>query len=418
MMYRKYQIKNDSHYLRNTFVILLYFLVSLISLREIIFSQGIITLQSEWSIPLFPGQLKQLFLDDLFSWKTYIDFGFYSDFPTGMYYKFILYLFGFFGLNGEIATKILVLFVMTSAGFFTYFFCRKLKLSHLSSVISGLFYMLTPYVFDRLSIGHVYLLLDYSLIPLILAFFLEYMKRGKIVSLIIIITLFLFSSYIESQILIFISMFFMTIFYSRSLNNFFKIFRGIVIVFFVFIFLKGHWVAILNEIQFNSINLRFGDVPITLISNLGFPLKDTIRLLGFGLNYFNETATSWKIWIILSFLLPLIVFSTLIFAPYDKRTIIFIILSLIGITLASGIYSILGDTWPFLLEVVPYLRIFRDINKPIPLVCLSYAVLLGLFHHKMKKIIYLKFFGENNFCRKVLINISLWLVLILVIFFF
>jgi len=58
---------------------------------------------------------------------------------------------------------------------------------------------------------------------------------------------------------------------------------------------------------------------------------------------------------------------------------------IVGIMLSSAASGVLGSSWVWLLEYILPLRVFRDPTKAIFLVCIGYAVLLGILCDSMQK---------------------------------
>jgi len=78
----------------------------------------------------------------------------------------------------EIIQKIILSLVLFLPGFFMYKLA-KLFLPMKWAVLSGVFFMLNPYVYERFLAGHWYVLLGYAFFPLLVKFFLEFLEKSN-----------------------------------------------------------------------------------------------------------------------------------------------------------------------------------------------------------------------------------------------
>jgi len=95
--------------------------------------------------------------------------------PANLPITILVKLFSF-ALPLEIIQKIILSLILFLPGFFMY----KLAKSFLPmkwAVLSGIFYMLNPYVYERFLAGHWYVLLGYAFFPLLVKFFLEFLEK-------------------------------------------------------------------------------------------------------------------------------------------------------------------------------------------------------------------------------------------------
>ena len=81
-----------------------------------------------------------------------------------------------FVLPLDIIQKIILSAVLFLPGFLMYKLA-KLFLPMKWAALSGIFYMLNPYVYERFLAGHWYVLLGYAFFPLLVKFFLEFLER-------------------------------------------------------------------------------------------------------------------------------------------------------------------------------------------------------------------------------------------------
>jgi hypothetical protein len=76
----------------------------------------------------------------------------------------------------EAVTKLLILIALLIAGISTAHLCKQTSRSKIVAFSCGVFIMLNPFVFNRIFMGHIYLLFGYALMPLLLLMILRYLQ--------------------------------------------------------------------------------------------------------------------------------------------------------------------------------------------------------------------------------------------------
>lgn len=79
-------------------------------------------------------------------------------------------------LSAETIPKILIIFAIALAGISTAQLCKRISQSDTIAFSCGIFAMLNPFVFNRIFMGHIYLLFGYALIPILLILILRYIE--------------------------------------------------------------------------------------------------------------------------------------------------------------------------------------------------------------------------------------------------
>lgn len=95
-----------------------------------------------------------------------------ADFPIMVLIK----LLGFI-LPMDIIQKFILSFILFLSGFLMYRLAKKI-LPEKWAILSGIFYMVNPFVYERFLAGHWYILLGYAIFPLLVELFMEFLERG------------------------------------------------------------------------------------------------------------------------------------------------------------------------------------------------------------------------------------------------
>lgn len=158
-------------------VSILYLVVSLVTLRDVLLKPGTIGYNHDWAIAPFPSAVLQQL--DLFK-SGWTFFGLGGEIYFVGYWGHIPELvLASLGFGGDVISKSYVVVLMTASGLTFFFLLKTIGLRLGPSAVGGLIYMFTPLVFNRLAAGHIYHLFSYAWLPLLISFFVEYLKaRG------------------------------------------------------------------------------------------------------------------------------------------------------------------------------------------------------------------------------------------------
>ena len=346
-------------------------------------------MEGEWNIPPFSGQFVQLFEEDLYIWGDTMG-GFGSEHTSsGFYYKLFLYSLASLGMNGEFISKALSVFILSITGYSMFFLGRKIGLGISSSFIAGVFFMMTPEVFNRFGIGHISELLSNAILPFVIAFFIGSLTgKSRMKSLLLAATLAaVVSIQLTNYFVLAAILFLYTILYSLSKKNirdFLLILRNTSFVLIIPLLSQAYWIipfALDLSRSAEMISAELGYVPVRFLTTEGYVFKDVIRFLGTHVNYFQLEVGESSFWQLVSFLPATLAFIALIQSPRSKygfNCLFYGILVILGISLASAGKGPLGDYWSWILETIPFTRIFRSPEKWYPLLSVGLAVLLGL----------------------------------------
>ncbi|MBU3957240.1 hypothetical protein KKI19_03155 [Patescibacteria group bacterium] len=344
---------------------LLYFFVAIFFLRGILPSPGVL-IGSDWGLPINPAQMYQGFRGAFWTWTNEGDLlGRHIITLNDALFRLFLGLLSVFQVSGEWLTKGLAIFLLSAPGFSLYCLCRYLRRTPQASFLAGLFYMTTPPVFNYLSMGWIYLLLSFVLLPLGLITFEKTVKQrsvgyGVVTALIYSLVLFQLQALSWFAIVFVLSSIFVVT--SReTLKDYLKFLGFVFLLTFLF---NSYWIMpLLFEPSLQS------SISLYDFARFGIRLNslDMLRLWGSVFNFQFETALPHSL-VVFTFLLPIFAYSALILRNKNRRILFFAILSFVP----------LGIFWARqLLLFIPYSQIFRDYSRNFILSALAYSALLA-----------------------------------------
>ncbi|HID90849.1 TPA: hypothetical protein EYP44_02690, partial [Candidatus Bathyarchaeota archaeon] len=153
---------------------LMYLAISIAVLRKILWTPGAVGLRHDWPIPSDPELVGPW--EWPYTWSSH-SLGFESHHILP-FLDPLLYV--QLGLSGEAVTKALLVLLLTLSGVAMYGLCRVVGLKEAPSFVGGLFYSLTPVVFNKIVAGHVFYLMSYACSPLLLGCFAVSVHEGRI----------------------------------------------------------------------------------------------------------------------------------------------------------------------------------------------------------------------------------------------
>jgi hypothetical protein len=317
--------------------------------------------------------------------------------PLWAYFAFSQYI----GLSVISTEKILFYFLFTVSGLSMYYLTTtmlgKYKFKHLAGLISGLIYMLNPYVAIIIMPVRQISFMIYALLPLVLGIFIKGLnekRQCKFAVIAAFVMLLATSVFVDPSfvpltflpLLIYLIFFVLT---NPRLKALFSAVRFTTIFIVTWILFNLYWLipdAYFSSSELSKVANAYSSVGVQAGVQLdSAPILGAFRLLGYwGLNsgYKGDPYFVWasayqtSLLICVSFLLPFLAFILLLLKPKDKNVLFFAFFAIIGLFLVNGSYSPLGQ-WIFssipLFDVffrTPYLRFGMYVT-------LAYAFLIG-----------------------------------------
>jgi hypothetical protein len=362
-------------------LIVFFFLVfSFIVLRGTFFSSGFIGFNHDWNFPMTSLALKSFCTQSLFLWNNQYG-GYGLIYPAENLYRFLLFPFSFLGFSGLQVIDLILLCAFTFGGFFMYLLLREsFGLRFIPSVISSLFYITTPVIFNKVVSGQVPYFIAYAMSPLIIFCFIKYIRNLKASYLIVTALLLAFATIqIQFGVMLSLLMFFYAIFLAKiRLIFLFKMFLSVFIISFL---IHSFW--LIPDI-FNS----FSSVTSTLsgasnVSNLagwGTSISNALRMIGYRSPHFETLLSNYSYksaWDLFSFIIVISAFSAILFS--NKRVpLFFAIVSVITLifTTVNGPFSFVVY---YLYSKFPIFNLFREVYHLSFLIAFSYSIMLAFF---------------------------------------
>ncbi|AIJ06305.1 hypothetical protein JH146_1463 [Methanocaldococcus bathoardescens] len=319
-------------------------------------------------------------------------------------------------ISADIFQKLLLLFILFFSGFSAYSLAKKLTNSEIGSFYAGILYMVNPYTYIRIIVGHWFILFAYSLLPLGIRYFIELLenrdknsiiKATLITSLIAFNTHTLFMTFMAYGIILIIKL---------AKEKSLKLLKPVSLFAISFTMINLYWLIPLLTAKSSSLvnYITIYDLYVFAPKIDSFsPLFTLASMYGFWrptYTYAKDYLPFWEI-------LFIIIFSLSIygFISYYKNkkvgvyVISFALIWLIGLLFATGITGFFKDVFQFLFNHIFILKGMRETHKFVNLVVLSYSI-LGAFG--LKKII------ESHKSNKIKKIIMIFFILVPLIYSF
>lgn len=364
-------------------------MLAFIAIHSFLSTPGVLGLRQDWSIPPYPGQLRERFLVGVYTWN---DISSVSNtiYNTVFYYRVWEYFIAHaIHLNGELLSKILPALFMIMSAISMYYLGRILKLSPTASFIMGLFYMLTPVMYNRVIAGYHLYNFAYSLSPLLFMNVHLYLRNGRRRR---IICAGLLMGVIAVQIQFPIMWFFMIALYllvfiasQKTLISLMTSIRVFVYLVIFFLALNTHWISTLL-MSSNAHHFIQKEAPITYHEITNAPrILQAIMMIGYPHKYdpyylFSSHKLSLFVLISLIFLVGFIIGASILSRQARNRdiklfSITVLVIALFFVTAIKGPFPSL---WKILYLKIPLLSAFREVYHAMFMVAFTYSLLLGL----------------------------------------
>jgi hypothetical protein len=344
------------------------------------------------------------------------------------------YMLGQFGINSEISTKLMVLlgFALSSFSFyFSFVFLFKSKFTNanlqlkLSAILGSLFYAYNVWSVNR--VHHWYIWIAYSVLPLFFVSVIFSFKNPKNWKY-ILTSIFLWSFASSTpHMAVFYGLVFVTITIGFILNYLIKnktskrsvihLVRPVLSIIIFYSLVNMYWIypyIMASQTQMLAPNYELTDESLDLLSKESNFLN-TFRVMSYWLNSdvekFSDNSLLFSLWILASFVIPVVAFSALLLRKSIKYPLIFSSAALIVIFLAMGTqapfnYFGIAVATPILTKFV---WLFRDPDKWSFLIAFAYSFLIGIVSYK---ILIVTINTNNNYKKKIMITGSFLFLLV------
>jgi hypothetical protein len=301
----------------------------------------------------------------------------------------LMYSFLAFTFSAPIMQKILLFSILFLAGYSAH---QVVPVnSERAKLFAGLLYMLNPYTYIRIIVGHWLILFAYAVLPLALKAFIELLEkkgRKETVKFVLLLTLVGFNSHTLVIALIAIVIIFL-FWLGRSRDR--EVLRGTIFAGILFIFLNIYWLipfATANDTLINTIgdeDLAIFTPRIESFSSL-FTLASMHGFWRDGYVYAKDFFPYWQV------LFVIILFLTVhgFISHYRDGKIgtyvkAFGVIAASGLILAAGINSPFSAIFSWLFDHT-LLKGMRDSHKFVTLLVLAYSYLGALGVSEFEKV--------------------------------
>jgi hypothetical protein len=373
-------------------IVIIYSILSILSFSGYLSTEGFVGISQDWAVPSHSDQLTSKFMHSFYMWDDVSSLSAYS---SRLYYGIFEYCIALiFGLNGELFSKFLVPFLMVIAALTMFYLGKTLKFSGKTAFLMGLFYMLTPVLYNRVIAGHHLYIFAYALSPLFFLFLHKYVNSKK-VSYLLASSLVLGFSAVQIQFLF--MLFFMGLLYLfiryADLNKK-NLITSLVVLVFIAILLNSFWLFpnFLNfqtdtTTIFKGAFLDYHEIQHATKTFTAFPM------IGYNHNYdpyYLFKDNNLPVFVIYSLLsLVIVSLSGIIigFKKKENRAIVLYssLLLIFGLFFVSAVNGPLPELWEALYLNIPILAVFREVYHSMFIIAFAYILLLGVFIEGVKK---------------------------------
>lgn len=334
--------------------------------RKILISSGVI-MGGDWLFPFTIAQTQVWAKNGLYLWTNVGSLLGVAQPYMMPPIHFCFWLLSKLGLEGEVVTKGLLLFVPGFSGFTVYFWCRFLKIRVFPSLFAGFYFITTALFFNYMIMGWAFVLLSGALLPFALIPFSKSIREDK-ESYAVLAGLVYFGAFcLASQAVVWYAITFslLSFFTVRSLKEFRSAIKAFVIVFSVFFLMNGSWIAPLLAHSDGVIGQTACGTDVPLGQRLS--CLNILRLWGSLFNYQYEISFPPSLFF-LTLAPALFSYTGLLLKKKNRMVLFFAVL-----TFVPCVFFFLQKIY----YLIPFTIVIRDPSRFIILSSLAYSVLIA-----------------------------------------
>lgn len=368
----------------NHIALAIYVALSILILRDILLTEYQFGFNHDWIFPYTAYELKIYVTQAFYLWYD-SNLGTHTVYPAKYLLQYILLPCFYLGFTGASSIKILLFLIFVFSGYFMYrLVYETFKLSYIPSLISGIFYIITPVIYNKVIAGHLLFLIGYTLSPLIIIYLTKYINTNRIKYLILVGLLIAFASI---QIQFSVMLFILVTFYSFLVANanMHKIIKIILFITLIPLLIHSFWI-LPSAINFSSVTeIVVAASNTDNLNSWSTSLINAFGLIGYRSHHFSTALDNHNykdIWNFLSASLLILVFSSL-FAARGRIPFFFGIVSIVTLIFTTAASPPFGNLVTFLYSNYPIFNLFREVYHLTFLLGFSYSVMLGYTFHKI-----------------------------------
>lgn len=367
------------------------------------FKPGYLINGGDFTFPLDP---QNTFFRQLYTWGSLsnsnsIDMDASQAMPLLFPYYFFLLALNYVGFSLITIEKLYFIFIFMLAGFSMYYLTSILNFGEyrrIAILVSTVYFMFNPYTLSW-GYGNTIGFLAYGASPLILGLYIRALNSKKEsfkYAVLFGIASLLFAStnanppFVIAVIGIPITLYFFYYIFTNGINAAYKAIQYSIICLLLFILLNIWWILPmlngLSEIKTTTVG-SIGLIPPSFSVSMSFfefirafgfwgwyLTYDGVHGITFAINYIDDIGL-----LVITFLFPVLAFSTLISRQKNKFILYFALIAILGIFLSKGVNRPLGEIYYWLFNNFPGFWIFRSpYEKFGGLIVLGFAFLMGI----------------------------------------
>jgi len=341
-------------------------------------------------------------LDLMYLWQNFQAGTIWWNLTAFFSYMFFAF-FKMMGIKLFLIQRLYIYFAKVLCGFSMYYLSMSFSSENKRKIalLASLFYMLSPYLINYVS---VFVLLPYSVMPLIFGLFIRGVngKMHPLLSIVliniafwgIIINLPNYSMYAMAILFMVVYTLYNTILHKKKIwdaLNYWLLFGCVSFFLQVWYILPFY----MNLSQGGGVNETLKTVGVALsleqFGDYGWAaLVNLFRLFGGGMlggGTYNMHYQYNPVLIFISFLIPTIIFSSLLFRKNSHTNIFFYIIVLIFLFISKGVNEPFGFIHYWLVKNIPIFRSFRTTYNLSVVVAIAYSYLFGFGVMELKNFV-------------------------------
>jgi hypothetical protein len=329
----------------------------------------------ESGLPFYNPQF--LLQESSYIWSNELLGGAFPTSLAGLPFYFVLAQLSLSGIPGIVLEAGTFWLILATSSVSVYKLTFLATREQAAATVAGLFYILNPFalteIWNRLILTQMF---AYALMPLALFLYLKGIetRQTRYVAYFggsTILYSFAFSSLavgLGFWALIFLAGFALCIVYYPNRKVISTVLKVTVLDAILFFLFNAWWLAAVSTILLTP-TAQSGQSPLgpDLGTLFYFASKSTLtNVMRLMPSNWSDFATAWgqelnsPVVLLISFMIPLISYSSLLYRPYQKRVLFYSILGLGGLILANGAAPPIGGPFLFLYERLPFAVLFRN----------------------------------------------------------
>jgi hypothetical protein len=356
--------------------------VSLLANFRIVFSSGVVTAW-DWPFPPYREQITGAITENWFAWSGLDD---RTLARGGWLIAWIGQGLAVLGTGSLLLTRLYLIVPMSLAGFTFYYLIRNNRGSPVQGLVGGLFYMFSPWMYERLVGGSFADLLTYSVLPFCYLLFTKQKQsmRQAITNSILIGLVILPGDIVAYGIVILFLMLYgiVDLISTRDLRRFAAYCFSLLVIAGFLIIANAFW--IFPTFLFGGAAQATAQVPISdlVIRSTDSQLINVVRVFGTVQNFYPQVVMENQAlsgpWLFAGFLVASLAFFAVVLEPRNKTVVFSAALATGSIFLATGLNPPLGGIYLWAFLHVPFFQAFREPTKWSMLTSFAYAAMLSV----------------------------------------